>query len=384
MRKLTVVACGWLCLALPGWAASFDCKKAKTEVEKLICAYARLNTLDDKMFNLYSLTLPLAGEKEQMRIREDQRRWLATRDVCQDRACVEARYKTRLAELEAEKRAMETTRSTQKAKAWQLDPQLAASVAPSSVRFRLTRGQGNNVCEAYLRRLEEGGFARDPRCSRFESNPVPAISGVARVQLRPEEIQPFWTSVRSFLMRGDPDRYRRDDEARSARGLPARYGDRSRQLELIYADDNLRVFRFDPPIDADNDGTPDPVVLWQDGQCGDFGTDPSHAQFRAWEAIPVVLNAVGDGPDVEKTRRLFGHPAASGQRAPGEQSTAFYPIGQNMGFFKYEGVYYFDTFFDGFGDFEGKRGGDPKSADRLGVFLVRKGAASQVCEYIMG
>lgn len=211
---------------------------------------------------------------------------------------------------------------------------------------------------------------------------MPGIASVTRVQLRPEEIEPFWASVQSFLTRGDPEQYKRDDETRRARGLPAKYGDRARRLELIYGNDNLKVFRFDPRIDVDNDGSPDPVVLWQDGQCGDFGNDPSHTQFRAWDAIPVVLNAAGDGPDVEKTRRLFGLPVNQ-HVASGEPPMAFHAVGQNIGFVKHEGAYYFDPFFDGSGDSEGKRSADSKIADRLGVFLARKGSPGQVCEYVM-
>lgn len=60
-----------------------------------------------------------------------------------------------------------------------------------------------------------------------------------------------------------------------------------------------------------------------------------------------------------------------------------------MGIFKYQDLYYFDTFFDGWGDFEGKRrteGTRNKSreiANTLGVFLHKSGKTKRVCEYLM-
>ncbi len=58
----------------------------------------------------------------------------------------------------------------------------------------------------------------------------------------------------------------------------------------------------------------------------------------------------------------------------------FRPIGDSMGIFRFKGATYFDTFFDGWGDFEGKRRKDPNIWRTLGVFRREKGRTKQVCE----
>jgi uncharacterized protein len=75
----------WVVLvaALP-WAkaASFDCKVAKTAMEKAICGDAGLSSLNEEMGQAYKRALMKAGEGEFV-LRADQRAWLAeTTDKC--------------------------------------------------------------------------------------------------------------------------------------------------------------------------------------------------------------------------------------------------------------------------------------------------------------
>lgn len=52
-----------------------------------------------------------------------------------------------------------------------------------------------------------------------------------------------------------------------------------------------------------------------------------------------------------------------------------------MGIFEYDGLYYFDTFLDSSGDFQGRRQKDPRIGKTLGVFLRKDGVTKQECEY---
>jgi len=54
-----------------------------------------------------------------------------------------------------------------------------------------------------------------------------------------------------------------------------------------------------------------------------------------------------------------------------------------MGFFKYQDLYYFDTFFDSWGDTKNKRRKDKNIGNTLAVFLHKDGETKQVCEYLM-
>jgi len=79
--------------------ASFDCAKAKSAVEKMICADGELSTLDWTAADYYRKageTMP--GAKSCLL--DDQRAWLAKlRNACKDKACLKRVYLDRLAEL---------------------------------------------------------------------------------------------------------------------------------------------------------------------------------------------------------------------------------------------------------------------------------------------
>jgi uncharacterized protein YecT (DUF1311 family) len=80
-------------------AASFDCNRATTLVEKLICADEALSQLDETLSWTYRKVLRSAPDPE--RIKREQTKWLrVVRDKCKDSACLEKEYRNRLAVLE--------------------------------------------------------------------------------------------------------------------------------------------------------------------------------------------------------------------------------------------------------------------------------------------
>jgi hypothetical protein len=235
-------------------------------------------------------------------------------------------------------------------------------------RFWLTFGQGTKVCEAYLERLNRSEYQQHPKCDRPESNAVPGFSILERQSLTVEELQRIWGPVYSYLHTGKPSPRPQD------RGRPT-------ESDRKY----WPVFRYANPVDVDNDGAADPLVMWRSGNCSRSG--PIN-QWHFWETIPIVLSTAMDGPDVERTRDLVGHRVGGYKLPSGKIANGFRPIGRYMGIFKYEGHYYLDTFFDGWGDFQGSRRNDPGLAledpeigNRLAVFLRRGKETRQVCEY---
>ena len=68
-------------------AASFDCKRAKTEIEKEICGLPELSALDGKIAQLYGgslAALKQANPGQIARLQKDQIAWLSTRNDCYD------------------------------------------------------------------------------------------------------------------------------------------------------------------------------------------------------------------------------------------------------------------------------------------------------------
>lgn len=79
-------------------SASFDCQKAKTPVEKLICGDPTLSVLDDGLAFAYRQQLASSGQRDALKAQ--QQAWLRERNACRDRACLKAAYSKRLAELQ--------------------------------------------------------------------------------------------------------------------------------------------------------------------------------------------------------------------------------------------------------------------------------------------
>lgn len=85
---------------ISSYAASFECSKASTSVEKAICADAELSKLDDRLAVSYKKAL--AAQPDSAELKTHQRNWLKNvRNQCQDVACLKEAYLGRLAGLEA-------------------------------------------------------------------------------------------------------------------------------------------------------------------------------------------------------------------------------------------------------------------------------------------
>ena len=98
MRNLWVVAC-WIAVPLAGHAASFDCGKASSAVEKLICGNGKLSELDDHLGRYYATARAELGAGKSC-LAAQQRAWLKWRNACNDASCLEQLYLQRLAELD--------------------------------------------------------------------------------------------------------------------------------------------------------------------------------------------------------------------------------------------------------------------------------------------
>jgi uncharacterized protein len=84
-------------------AQSFNCAKASTQVERMICDNPRLGELDSELAEAYQIALrdsPWASANR--RIRAEQKAWIARRDRCRNPGCVRRMYQMRLGKLHSE------------------------------------------------------------------------------------------------------------------------------------------------------------------------------------------------------------------------------------------------------------------------------------------
>ena len=79
------------------FAASFDCSKATSELEKIICGDDELSKLDESLSKAYLQALEWRDIKN--RTIKSQRQWLKVRNACKDAECLKNAYETRIKEL---------------------------------------------------------------------------------------------------------------------------------------------------------------------------------------------------------------------------------------------------------------------------------------------
>lgn len=86
-----------LALTTTAQAASFDCTKADTRIEQMICSDTSLSKLDSQLGRAWKKHLD--NNKYVDQFRATQQRWLSQRDRCADVKCLAERYKARLTQM---------------------------------------------------------------------------------------------------------------------------------------------------------------------------------------------------------------------------------------------------------------------------------------------
>lgn len=76
---------------------SFDCSKASTPVEKMICSDPLLGRLDVALTNNYKMMMSAnIGDGAKQHLKATQKEWLARRNSCADKDCLETEYRARI------------------------------------------------------------------------------------------------------------------------------------------------------------------------------------------------------------------------------------------------------------------------------------------------
>ena len=74
-------------------AASFDCSRAKSRIENMICRTDNVSALDEELSRRYK---QLAAQADASALKADQLAWMRARDQCKDAACLAESYQARL------------------------------------------------------------------------------------------------------------------------------------------------------------------------------------------------------------------------------------------------------------------------------------------------
>ena len=254
------------------------------------------------------------------------------------------------------------------------------SAKGSHYHFRLVKGTGTSVCDAFLRRLQMTTFRSPPYCGIPESNAVKGFGLLKREYLSREQMSVLWPRVFGFM------RFSRQMD--DVPGWPRAELDGRVGL-------NTFAWRYNPPVSLENDGSADRVVVWHGYGADDFqGTakcgeetmvGTQTVQYRASQ-VGFILTTDDEHIDETRTRAFFGHPygRSTESKSIGTSSAGFGPLGLSEEIVEFDGLYYVATFYDALnGDFSGSRVNDPELQNTLALLLRRNGATTQVCEYEM-
>jgi hypothetical protein len=274
----------------------------------------------------------------------------------------------------------------------QTNAEQVSSQPDLAYQFRLVKGKGVDVCDAYLERLNTTAYQAPPNCDRPENDAITGFARLNRVPLSAEVVQVLLPRVKGFTDQKNQDLWDIVNAGRQRDGLPF-----SQPLSDVktYLGRDIKVWRYDPPVDIDNDEVPDNVVVWHgfgaSGHTGLCGQESPYDKGRAvtlrQTQIAYILNTNDERIEVFKTITISGHPSG-GYRIPdktgrGTVTSHFRPVGPSISIFKYQELYYFDTFFDSWGNFQNQRGKSADIFNTLAVFLRQAGKTQQICEYLM-
>lgn len=80
-----------------GFAASFECAKTRTHVEKLVCESQELSRLDTELGSAYNVVINQAQSIRKAGLIAEQKDWISNvRDKCADEGCLVNAYATRI------------------------------------------------------------------------------------------------------------------------------------------------------------------------------------------------------------------------------------------------------------------------------------------------
>jgi len=376
VRACVVLACLSTACLQAAFAASFDCAKAVTQVEKLICSDPELSKLDDRLGADYKKATDLSRQQRGASLGvdpiliQDQVEWLKSRNTCKDAACIKKSYTTRLfglrGSIEFRERALNP-------------PPPPTPPTPGKSLYVLEKGKGVEVCEAYGKNLN----TPKPRLPYVCGRSVHPELGFSKPDWQQRDLTPAHPNLSNYLWERDVNQARYFRKWSEWKATPAQI----KEAREYYNHDREQLRLWRAPIfadfDIDNDGKIDHVIFQH--PCGGSGGD-----------VYAVLAEDNETIDKAKTERLTPHPPfreMGGYFRPvkkGDYGTA--PVFEEFGyrptedpitnvhydFFLFKGRAYIDQWWSRHPDFKGK---SDMEAGRLRVFEPSPTGTREICAY---
>lgn len=204
MKKFAYVCLAALVLSFSAKAASFDCTKSKTRVEKMICVNADLSKLDEDLTAAYTNALKVDGAA--VLIRQEQKQWMKERNACVDVACVKNAYLTRQALLTKSEKRPDIDPSVQQSTKAHYGHCADVGRGGCETGNLAKTGKGYAVCETYLKHLNV--ITEIPKC---EAPIPPKFKEPDWEELEISSHLPFAYQAEAIKFRGRGGGYKQPD-----------------------------------------------------------------------------------------------------------------------------------------------------------------------------
>lgn len=237
--------------------ASFDCGKAGSKVEKLICSDAELSKLDDEMAQRYARELEY--ELIAYETKAAQKQWMKERNSCLDKACVKRTYLARLQVLRAN----------------QSEPIPQGGRLGKQARYVIYgQGHGQGFCEAILAVLNKNKPTEDYLpCISEEILKLPGVSDPPWQKLDMSQHVELAKKILTLSQVGEEKYFREPKDRPANYPTPEQQQGRLERVKALGAE--MFVIRMPPEWHEDHALV---TLIHKDDMCG-----------RPWSADHIVM-----------------------------------------------------------------------------------------------
>lgn len=167
MKQIIWIVLAWVTLACIAQAASFDCTKAQSSTEQLICNTPKLSKLDEELAVNYKTALQ--DKAHAKAIKKEQIKWLKEIDICPTTECVTWSYGWRIVALQNQIASFLLTQRPSKQKVEQ------DRKAGFKGEYFLTKSE-DLICEPFTQNLNEFRKLDFDECAPRLSEKFPEFS----------------------------------------------------------------------------------------------------------------------------------------------------------------------------------------------------------------
>jgi len=316
---VAAVLVGCLGLAVSAQGASFDCTKAGTMVEHLICDNTEISKLDDELNRAYSAVLK--DKSRVTSIKQAQKLWMKERSYCTDSDCLEVSYRSRIDELKPDQ---------------------------ERERFLTVLSKDKPLCDAYKRYVVQetarhGIYDFPVMCRRPFGKDYPEFTPVQWREIAPKDYPDLSGQVSRYIDYWPWDKWAENWAFKDWPEIPAPLSEKwfmagAEDFIGLHAYGGVRMWLGE--ADIGNTGKTEHLVRVENGRCGKV----TAYHPPRWEVPVMVIDSEGKRIETDKSEWILGSSVLS---TPSKSPSGVHEISlESYDVFSHKGITYFDRVKD--------------------------------------